>query len=173
MMDCDNPFWNFSLAVYAAPGVAAECLALQRAIDIDVNALLFCAWFGNAKRIALSNDNLQTIDSRVLTWHETVIRRLRTTRQDIKPMPAMADDSVRELRADIARIELRAEQIEQAMLFELAQELEDGAPAITVAEAIRHNVANFLHRNMNPDAACTEPPKAARLIEEAIAYRPA
>jgi uncharacterized protein (TIGR02444 family) len=50
VLECDNPFWNFSLAVYAAPDVAAECLALQSALNIDANSLLFCAWLGRAKQ---------------------------------------------------------------------------------------------------------------------------
>jgi uncharacterized protein (TIGR02444 family) len=46
----DNDFWRFSLSVYAAPGVADECLALQDTRGVDVNLLLFCAWLGGARR---------------------------------------------------------------------------------------------------------------------------
>ena len=42
----DNEFWRFSLAIYKPPDVAAECLALQEAVGLDVNLLLFCAWLG-------------------------------------------------------------------------------------------------------------------------------
>jgi hypothetical protein len=31
------------LQVYPAPGVATECLELQRPLSIDANVLLFCA----------------------------------------------------------------------------------------------------------------------------------
>jgi uncharacterized protein (TIGR02444 family) len=50
MLQCDNPFWRFSLAVYAAPGVAPEFLALQDMRAIAINLLLFGAWLGNAAR---------------------------------------------------------------------------------------------------------------------------
>jgi uncharacterized protein (TIGR02444 family) len=46
MLDTGNPFWRFSLAVYKAPGVAAECLALQETLGNDVKVLLFCAFLG-------------------------------------------------------------------------------------------------------------------------------
>ena len=36
----DNEFWRFSLAVYKPPDVAAECLALQEAVGLDVNLYL-------------------------------------------------------------------------------------------------------------------------------------
>ncbi len=173
MLDCDNPFWKFSLAVYAAPGVAAECLTLQRALNIDVNVLLYCAWLGSAHTIKLVDGNFRTIDNGVRTWHETVVRRLRTVRQDIKTMPAMTDDAVKDLRSDIARVELRAEQIEQAMLFALTPDLIDGPAATTIAEAVRHNVAFYLQHGTDPVQAGAEPPYAPRLVEEAIAYRAA
>ena len=84
MPRCDSPFWKFSLAVYAAPGVAAECLALQSELNIDVNSLLFCAWLGAAKTILLGDRNLAAIDASVRQWHETVVRPLRAVRQKIR-----------------------------------------------------------------------------------------
>ena len=38
----DNPFWNYSLALYARAEVAKTCLALQDRLGLDVNLLLFC-----------------------------------------------------------------------------------------------------------------------------------
>jgi uncharacterized protein (TIGR02444 family) len=32
-----NPFWEFSLAFYAEPGVAPACLAMQDLEGVDVN----------------------------------------------------------------------------------------------------------------------------------------
>lgn len=174
MLNCDNPFWNFSLTVYAAPGVEDECLALQNALNTDVNTLLFCAWIGNAHKVRLTGDNLQAIDDSVRIWHDKVVRPLRAVRQIMKPMAAMTDDAVKELRKNIARSELRAEQIEQAMLFDLAKHFGDGVPAASTTDAIRHNVTSLLQRNMSAiDSAGAEPPKAERLIAEAAAYRAA
>lgn len=178
MLDCDNPFWKFSLAVYAAPGVAAECLTLQSRLNIDVNLLLFVAWLGRAHGIALAADQLTAIDADIQVWRDTVVRPLRAIRQDIKPLPAMADPAVQDLRAQIARAELRAEQIEQAMLFAWSQArsgtLAKDARATSIADAVHHNVAALLSRNLaSTGLTDAEPPQAGRIIAEAIAYRSA
>jgi uncharacterized protein (TIGR02444 family) len=169
VLTLDNPFWKFSLAVYAAPEVAAECLALQRELDIDINVLLFCAFMGNTHKILLDQDDLTRTQNHVRTWHETSVRPLRKARQDIKPMPAMSDPAVKALRDDIAKSELRAEQIEQAMLFELAGKWIDAAAAGSAAEAVRHNVRDFL---TSATSAGAPPRQAEHLIAQAIAYRP-
>lgn len=172
MLDCDNPFWNFSLAIYGAPGVASECLALQSELNIDVNILLYVAWLGSAHKIKLTDENMMHADASVRRWRDMVVRPLRAVRQGIKVLPDMADDAVKDFRSEIARAELRAEQIEQAMLFKQAGELVDTETATTIAEAVHHNVTALLKRNMlTAGTAGEEPPKAARLIAEAIAYR--
>ena len=168
MLRCDNPFWNFSLAVYAQPGVAAECLALQSALNIDVNVLLFCAWLGADRKIVLSADRFAAIDAQAQGWHGTVVRPLRAVRQAMKPMPEITDDTVKALRKDIAAIELRAEQIEQAMLFEVAGQICAGTAATSAEQAITANVTTFVQRNATDT---TEIPAARLLIAAATAYR--
>ena len=86
MLQCDNPFWRFSLAVYAMPGVAAECLALQETHGVDVNMLLFCAWLGSAQRIVLTQANLATVESAVRSWRDEVILPVRSVRRDIRKL---------------------------------------------------------------------------------------
>ena len=39
-----HPFWDFSLALYRKPGVAAACLRLQDGPGLDVNLLLYACW---------------------------------------------------------------------------------------------------------------------------------
>lgn len=172
MLNCDNSFWRFSLAVYAEPGVAAECLALQTSLNIDVNALLFCAWLGSEKQTRLTDENLSAVDLCVRRWHSTVVEPLRAVRRTMKQMPEMAETAVQTLRADIARLELRAEQIEQAMLFDLAAGFGKGAAAVPAAAAIRHNVTVLLQRNIpSRGPAGADLPKAERLIAAATSYR--
>jgi hypothetical protein len=73
VLRCDNPFWTFSLAVYAQPGVAAECLALRTAAN---------------------------------------------------------------MRKNNAEFELRGEQIEQAIPFEAAAKISNGANAAKAVQAV-------------------------------------
>lgn len=169
MLRCDNPFWKFSLAVYAQPGVAAECLALQSALNIDVNVLLFCAWLATEKQLILNDKNFVAIDTYVTRWHQTVVRPLRSVRQAMKPMPEMADKAVKDLRQEIAAVELRAEQIEQALLFDDVTAISAGAAAADSAEqAVRANIAAFVQRNAT---GATEAPATLSLIAAAIGYR--
>jgi uncharacterized protein (TIGR02444 family) len=168
VLRCDSPFWTFSLAVYAQPGVAAECLALQDACNIDVNILLFCAWLGADRGLVLTEQNLAAIDAHVRRWHETVVRPLRAVRQAMKPMPEMADDAVMALRKEIATAELRVEQIEQAILFEAVSGLSQGAEAASAAQAVPGNVTAFVRRSARAVAAI-EPSRL--LIAAALAYR--
>lgn len=167
MLRCDNPFWNFSLAVYEQPGVEAECLALQSALNIDVNVLLFCAWLGADRKILLSADSLAAIDARARGWHGTVVRPLRAVRQAMKPMPDMADDAVKALRKDVAATELRAEQIEQAKLFDAAGQVCAGVAATSAEQAVTANVTAFVQRNATGAA---ETPPARLLIAAATAW---
>ena len=131
MLDCDNPFRKFSLAVYAAPGVAAGCLALQDALNIDVNSLLFVAWLGASKKIVLSETELTAIEAHVREWHATVVRPLRALRRHVKTLSEMREDAAKLLSQDIAAVELRAKQIEQAFLFESARGMAAGAATAT------------------------------------------
>lgn len=171
MLRCDNPFWKFSLAVYAQPGVAPECLALQSALNMDVNILLFCAWLGAERKLLLNDKNFDATDACVRRWHETVVRPLRAVRQAMKPMPEMADEAVQGLRKDIAAVELRAEQVEQALLFESTDALTAGATMADDPEtAIRANITAFVQRNAT-DATATPP--TLSLIAAAIGYRSA
>ncbi len=81
----ENEFWQFSLAVYATPGVEAECLALQEALGIDVNLLLFFVWLGASRRIALAASDVASV---VQPRHDQTVRPLRAIRQQLKTYPA-------------------------------------------------------------------------------------
>jgi uncharacterized protein (TIGR02444 family) len=143
LLQTDNPFWRFSLAVYAAPGVAAECLALQRALNIDVNMLLFCAWFG-ARRTLLTAEDIDGFESTVRPWHQSVVRALRAARDAIKPMPEIAEDDVKALREQILAVELQSEQIEQALLFQANTQRMLKAAGESPQAAVRTNLRTFL-----------------------------
>lgn len=134
----DNPFWQFSLAVHGAPGVDAECLALQDTRGIDVDVLLFCVWLG-AEGVVLDDETMAAIEAKVQPWRDTAIAPLRAARRGIKIMPEMADADVAALRKEVAALELRAEQIEHAMLYGMAPGPDKAAAA--PEEAMRRNVS--------------------------------
>lgn len=141
----ENEFWRFSLAVYASPGVAEECLSLQHRFALDVNVLLFAAWLGRVRHIALSARDLQAIDAEVRPWREKVVKPLREVRLLIKGWP---EDAVKALREKLKTAELDAERIEHDMLFAYAARLFPlaNSPEQTVVES---NLIAFiqLHRD--------------------------
>lgn len=113
-----DELWEFSLAIYAAPGVAAECLELQLKYAADVNLLLCAAWVGASGRGTLDRDRLVALDAAVRPVREKAVKPLRDMRVWLK----FAVEDIPEfekLRTDIKRIELRAEQIEQIQLEKL------------------------------------------------------
>ena len=146
MLQLENPFWTFSLDVYARPGVAQECLALQGRYGIDVNALLFCAWAGAVQRALLNERQAAGIVARVEAWQQRTVLPLRTVRQALKEMVAVGE-AVTALRQDVAAAELKAEQIEQAILFADAAALLDGAGAARAEEAVPANLICFLRHH--------------------------
>lgn len=143
LLQSDNPFWQFSLAVYAAPGVAAECLALQKALDIDVTMLLFCAWLG-ARKTAMTAEDIEAFEAIVRPWQQSVVRPLRAARDAMKAMPEMAHDDVKALRKQILEAELRAEQTQQALLFQALAQRPLAATAGSKDAAVRANLRTLL-----------------------------
>jgi uncharacterized protein (TIGR02444 family) len=156
VLETDNPFWRFSLAVYAAPGVAAECLAVQDTRGVDVNVLLFCAWLGTRK-IVVTTDDLAATEARVRPWREAAVQPLRAARRGIKTLPDATDNEIAALRKEAAALELRAEQIEQAMLYGIAL---GGAATTTAGDAIRLNLSALLGHDV----------PVPRLVDAALAH---
>ena len=161
MFELENPFWSFSLDVYARPGVPAECLALQGRHGIDVNALLFCAWAGAVRGVALGDRQVTAIIARVEPWQQRTVLPLRTVRQALKEMVALGEP-VTALRKDVATAELKAEQIEQAMLFADAASLLEDAGAARAEDAVPANLVCFL-RHHHAEAAAPASLVAAAL----------
>jgi uncharacterized protein (TIGR02444 family) len=117
-LEPDNAFWRFSLAVYAAPGVQAACLALQDRLGLDVNLALFCAWVGVSRGVALGAEELVEAAALARTWQQAVVAPLRAVRRALKPM---GEPAAAALRGRVAALELEAERLQQAALFRLAQ----------------------------------------------------
>lgn len=137
----DNAFWQFSLAVYRAPGVAEECLAVQEKYGVDVNMLLFCAWLAVACKVALTRSEIEAIGARVGEWHEHVVKPLRGVRRYMKNVPG-GDAAV--LRTRVKAAELEAEQVEQAMLYSFAEEHWPRGGKVVLPAALWANVEMYL-----------------------------
>lgn len=143
-----HAFWDFSLALYAKPGVAPACLALQERHGIDVNALMFCVWLGESGRGPAAPAALDGAFAAVATWHAQVVRTLRPLRQRLKfGFDPVDPELVRALRARIQKIEIDAEHVEQLTLAASAVAQAPARPgldaAARLAQAAQHAAAYF------------------------------
>ncbi len=136
-------FWDFSLSVYAAPGVQEECLTLQERLELDVNLLLFAAFAGARLGIALSDRDLLQRVATTEEWHVAIVRRLRATRTAMKRWSEASTDqlaaSAATLRLAVKKAELDAERIEHDLLARWVQARESDATAARGA-AVENNV---------------------------------
>ena len=130
-----NDFWQFSLALYGQPGVARECLELQDKFGLNINLLLFCAWLGR-RGTAVTRDDLEGASRSISSWHDHVVRPLRGVRRQMK----LHHEDVSALRANVQRVEIEAEQVEQALLFAHAQKITSRAEP----DAVARNVSEYL-----------------------------
>lgn len=143
-------FWNFSLALYARPGVAEYCLRLQDEIGANVNLLLLCCWAGRYG-MALNADTLAAAIAAIENCEAQVLRPLRARRRT----PGLAPDARQHLLAE----EIAAERHEQMLLVQCLENLglpyrdpcdSDGGTALAGANLIAY--CSIL--NTDPDDHC-------------------
>jgi uncharacterized protein (TIGR02444 family) len=164
--DLETPFWAFSLAVYANDGVAEECLGLQERLGLDVNLLMFAAYFGAVEGVRLERQDVANANATVANWHKEIVRSLRGARQALKAPSADASNPLHAatatLRLQVKRAELESEKIEQAMLWQWSRQALAGPPRNDGALAA--NINSVLEFYGDADASCP------RLFEAAARY---
>ena len=134
----DNPLWDYSLATYSKPGVAAACLALQDRCGLDVNLLLLCCWLGAEGR-RLDKEMAGKLIELTADWQREVVMPLRRIRRRLK-----GGDALEEVfRSQIKGQELSAERLEQDRLLAFVGQGgsgKQGGPALAAA-----NLKTYLH----------------------------
>ena len=111
--------WAFATALYARPGVAEACLALQNQAGVDVTLLLMATFAAVKHRTLLTPDEIGKLDEACRPWREQIVQRLRAIRTELKTGPAPAPGSMTEpFRSQVKALELQAEKIENQLLAE-------------------------------------------------------
>ena len=154
----ENPLWEFSLVIYAEPGVQEECLTLQERLGLDVNLLLFCAYAGGIEGVRLSAEDLDAAEGVIGGWHREVVRPLRAARRALKTWGV---EDAQALRSRVKADELKAEQIEQALLWAWSRQHLAGRAAGAHDKALAANLAQILSFHDAPDAGA---PNLARAV---------
>jgi uncharacterized protein (TIGR02444 family) len=135
-------FWTFSLELYDAQGVAAACLELQDAYQLDVNLILFCFWHGSAYG-KIDQELLQNVLELSIEWRCGVVQPLRSARAWMKlnPNPSKQFDSLRErIKAD----ELMAEKFQIEQIASLTLAFNTGRQCVWGSDDIRENIDSLL-----------------------------
>jgi uncharacterized protein (TIGR02444 family) len=127
-----NPFWDFSLAVWGREAVESACLALQARHGIDVNILLFCGWTGRRGR-ALDAAELGRSIEAVRPWRDAAVLPLRELRVWLKSQQVAPSAAAEALRERIKASELEAEAIQQALLIATIAVPEGSGEAVVTA----------------------------------------
>lgn len=107
--DATEALWRFSLDLYARPGVAEACLALQGRRGADVNLLLLILWLARRGR-PLEEPVLKAAGAVARDWQSQVVGPVRAARRAAKQ--AAGPDLYHRLKDT----ELACEQAEQAAL---------------------------------------------------------
>jgi uncharacterized protein (TIGR02444 family) len=129
-----NPFWEFSLAIYAQPGVAPACLELQETHAVDVNVLLYvcwCAWEGKI----LEARKIAAVDAAIAAWRREVVWPIRVLRQSLGNHPE-AESS----RQMIKQAELEAERVQQRRMYAYSESIQ----FTSKQDSLPQNLAGFV-----------------------------
>ena len=136
--------WDWALAAYGRPGVAAACLALQDARGQNVPLLLAAAWAADQCRTL----DLDRAVALTREWETEVVGLLRGARRGLKLSRAPIVDSSRQaLRETVKAVELEAERLLLAALESLSW---PGEPACVEAALSRAALAWSAGKNSPP-----------------------
>ena len=131
-----SAFWRFSLELYARPGVATACLALQDGHDVDVNLVLLALWLGKSGH-RLNSTAGATLARLARSWQRPIVRPLRQVRRRLKRRNAAAPppwpEAMEHWRSRLAEVELALEQVEQLILEQAAEVTDIGPPDAAIA----------------------------------------
>ena len=138
-----HPFWDWSLAVYARPGVAAALLRLQDEQGLDVNLLLFCIWAAAAGPGGLRREEVAAARGAVARWRGELLLPLRALRRACTAgQHALPASQLLRVRQALQQAELDAEHAAQlaiaASLGRAGPPAPGSDPLAGAAAALRH-----------------------------------
>jgi len=151
----DNPFWAYSLTIWALPNAQQALLALQDDFDCRINALLFACWTGSLGQ-SLQAQLIQAIENSA-SWHRDTVTPLRAVRRGLRQeMPEESRQSLvpqkplEAFKQAMLAAELQAEQIEQALFYDFycrniaGEKIVDTVDKHTQRQATTDNLLSYI-----------------------------
>ncbi len=142
-------FWQFSLALYARPGVAAALIGLQDRLGLDVNVMLCGIWCAASGR-RLTAADVAAMSRASSSWQRKVVRPLRAVRRHLKVAPPAGTADARRLRAAVQRLEIESERLEQVLLAEIVPEAGRRPSSRLAARRARAALKHYLATGAGP-----------------------
>lgn len=150
----DNPFWQFSNAIYRDSPVKSICLTLQNQWHYNVNLVLFCGWLSQTKRL-ISVKDMQYALHLVTEWQSRMTEPLRGVRQYLATLPPNA--RIEGGYDQIVQLELVSESLQQDALYKAFKDKPQ-----TVSAPFKHQ--NLLYLNWLADAMNQAPDDATHRL---------
>lgn len=121
-MHSHNPFWTFSVALYQLAPVRQACLQWQQDYLVDVNMLLYAVWQAHCRH-RLSQEHFVLLIDEVERWRTETVLPLRQVRMSgrAKASGLPVSGQTEHFYTQVLALEIQAEQIQQNMMFEFAQ----------------------------------------------------
>ena len=142
MTNKPQKFWNFSLELYDAEGVASACLELQDAYQLDVNLILFCFWHGSAYG-KIDQELLKNVIELSIEWRSGVVQPLRSARSWMK-LNSNPSDQFNSLRERIKADELMAEKFQIERIANLTLVFNKGRKCVLSNDDAEENIDSLL-----------------------------
>lgn len=118
--------WDFSVELYARPGVADACLRLQDEWGADVCLLLAALWL-ERRGVRATAERVAQLERLAAPWQAAVTAPLRDLRRAWK-VAAQDDAELAALRRQLAALELQAERLLLQRLAALSENWPPDAP---------------------------------------------
>lgn len=157
----DNPFWQFSLTVYADSRVQESCLQLQNEYDANVNLLLYCCWLAYAVTPLARHELLDNCEL-VSFWHDnitSVLRSIRRNRHDLPQQSAWQQQFFKQILHD----EILSESQQQQLLYQRVQHEQIAMPVADADRAFGYLCWLFLSMDKVAADKTIEPLLASKL----------
>jgi uncharacterized protein (TIGR02444 family) len=149
-MQDNTAFWQFSVALYAAPGVSHACIQLQDQWQANVNLMLWLVWLEQRNQSA-EREVITQAEAAIAPWHAQTLQPLRELRRHLgsqRSTPNHDDNcpAKEELYQQLKAAELLAEKIQQRTLVELSSRL-----AFLPAERQGSNIGRYFDHLQIPE----------------------
>lgn len=150
-------FWDYSLNIYALPGVAERCISLQDRHSCDVNILLLCLWLAATRRLVLKAPDLEALRRAVAEPNEHFVQPVRAARRWFKQWNDNSGsvEPHASTYTALKEVELLGERLVQTRLIAgLVPNMLDHAS--TAEAAVRLSFDNYRKLLPEPDLAANE-----------------